>query len=78
LRSVRLLYVVHGYAFVKDEDWLVACCPKSQGPAARVARTKEEARDSLAGAIALILDDRREDALRGVPSDAIRDTVIVP
>jgi siroheme synthase (precorrin-2 oxidase/ferrochelatase) len=40
-------------------------------------RTKEEARTSLADAIALILEDRREDGLRGVPADAERETVIV-
>ena len=39
--------------------------------------SKEEARASLAEAIALVLEDRREDALRGVPPEAERDTVIV-
>lgn len=60
----------------KDEDWFVAYCPEIPGANGQ-GRTKDEARNSLAGAIALILEDRREDALRGVPSDAIRDTVIV-
>jgi predicted RNase H-like HicB family nuclease len=40
-------------------------------------RTVEECRANLAAAIALILEDRREDGLRGVPQDAIRDTVVV-
>jgi predicted RNase H-like HicB family nuclease len=40
-------------------------------------RTKEEARESLAAAIALILTDRREDGLRAVPPDAERETVTV-
>jgi len=40
-------------------------------------RTKDEARESLAAAIALILADRREDGLRAVPSDAERETVTV-
>ena len=40
-------------------------------------RTIEECRASLADAIALILEDRREDGLRGVPADAIRETVTV-
>ena len=39
--------------------------------------TKEEARESLVEAIALILADRRKDDLRGVPPDAERETVIV-
>jgi predicted RNase H-like HicB family nuclease len=60
----------------KDDHWFVAYCPEIPGANGQ-GRTKEEARDSLASAIALILEDRREDALRGVPSDAIRDTVVV-
>ena len=39
--------------------------------------TKAEAQDSLAEAIALILADRREDGLRGVPPEALRETVVV-
>ena len=38
---------------------------------------KEEARESLARAIELILQDRREDALRGLPADAEQETVTV-
>jgi predicted RNase H-like HicB family nuclease len=37
----------------------------------------EEARANLGEAIALILEDRREDALRGVPDSATRETVVV-
>jgi len=43
----------------------------------REGRTKQEARESLAAAIALILADRREDGLRAVPPDAERETVTV-
>ena len=39
---------------------------KSPGPTDK-AEAKEEARESLADALALILEDRREDGLRGVP-----------
>ncbi len=35
------------------------------------------ARESLAEAIALILQDRRDDAFRGVPPDAEQETVTV-
>ena len=38
---------------------------------------QEEARTSLTQAIALILEDRREEGLRGVPPDAERETVTV-
>ena len=37
--------------------------------------TVEEAKDSLRDAIALILEDRREDVLRGLPEDVIREKV---
>lgn len=40
-------------------------------------RTKEEARESLIEAISFILEDRREDGLRGVPEEAKRETIFV-
>ena len=58
----------------RDDEWYIAYCPEIPGANGQ-GRTKEEARESLAEAIALILEDRREDALRGVPPDAIRETV---
>lgn len=60
----------------RDQDWLVAFCPEIPGANGQ-GRTKEEALASLASAIALVLEDRREDGLRGLPSDAIRETVTV-
>lgn len=60
--------------FERDNDWYVAYCPEVPGANGQ-GKTKDEARQSLADAIALILDDRREDALRGVPADAERETV---
>ncbi len=62
--------------FERDGDWYIAYCPEIPGANGQ-GRTKDEARQSLAEAIALILDDRREDGLRGVPPDAERETVIV-
>ena len=41
------------------------------------AKSKEEAIESLAEAIKLILQDRREDGLRGIPPNAVRDKVTV-
>jgi predicted RNase H-like HicB family nuclease len=55
--------------FKRDGDWHVAYCPEIPGANGQ-DRTKEETRESLAIAIALILEDRREDALRGLPDDA--------
>ncbi len=62
--------------FERDDEWYIAYSPEIPGANGQ-GRTKEEARDSLAAAIALILHDRREDGLRGVPPDADRETVIV-
>ncbi len=60
----------------RDGEWFIAYCPEIPGANGQ-GRTREEARHSLGEAIALILTDRREDALRGVPPEADRDTVTV-
>jgi predicted RNase H-like HicB family nuclease len=60
----------------RDGDWFIAYSPEIPGANGQ-GRTKEEARANLADAIALILEDRREDGLRGIPDDAERDVVIV-
>lgn len=62
--------------FERDCEWYIAYCPEIPGANGQ-GKTKEEARQSLAEAIALILEDRREDALRGLPKDAERETVTV-
>jgi predicted RNase H-like HicB family nuclease len=62
--------------FERDGEWYVAYCPEIPGANGQ-GRTKEEARTSLAAAITLILEDRREDGLRGVPDSAERETVTV-
>ena len=61
----------------QDGDWYIGYCPEIPGANGQ-GRTVEECRNSLAQAISLILEDRRQDALRGVPADAIRDIVTVP
>ncbi|MBI4603572.1 MAG: type II toxin-antitoxin system HicB family antitoxin [Planctomycetes bacterium] len=60
----------------RDGEWYVAYCPEIPGANGQ-GKTKEEARRSLADAIALILEDRREDGLRGVPPEALRETVTI-
>jgi len=60
----------------QDGDWFVGYSPEIPGANGQ-GRTPEECRENLVAAIALILDDRREDGLRGVPDTAIRETVIV-
>jgi predicted RNase H-like HicB family nuclease len=56
--------------------WHVAYCPEIPGANGQ-GRTKATALKSLANAIALILEDRRKDGLRGVPASARREKVVV-
>ena len=51
-------------------------CPELPGANGQ-GETLEEAKESLREAIYLILEDRREDVLRGLPDDVIRETVSV-
>ena len=60
----------------QDGDWYIAYCPEIPGANGQ-GHTRDEARTSLSEAIALILEDRREDGLRGLPEDAEQDTVSV-
>jgi predicted RNase H-like HicB family nuclease len=60
----------------RDNEWFVAYCPEIPGANGQ-GKTKDQAIESLSGAIALVLEDRREDGLRGLPDDAIRETVTV-
>ena len=62
--------------FERHEEWYIAYCPEIPGANGQ-GRTKGEARASLAQAIALILEDRRQDGLRGVSVGAERDTIVV-
>ena len=58
-------------------DWYIAYCPEVPGANGQ-GRTIEECKASLADAISLILEDRREDGMRGLPGDAIREVVAIP
>jgi len=60
----------------QDGDWYIGYCPEIPGANGQ-GRTIEECRQNLTGAVSLILEDRREDALRGIPVDAIREVVVV-
>ncbi len=53
-----------------------AICPEIPGANGQ-GETIEEAKNNLREAIELILEDRREDILRGLPEDVIRDKVRV-
>ena len=60
----------------QDEGWFIAYSPEVPGANGQ-GRTKEQCLKSLSEAIAIILEDRREDALRGVPEDAERAVVSI-
>ncbi len=60
----------------QDENWFVAYSPEIPGANGQ-GRTKDEAIESLRDAILLILEDRREDGLRGAPQEAVREMVVV-
>jgi predicted RNase H-like HicB family nuclease len=60
----------------RDGDWFIAYCPEVPGANGQ-GRSKEEALENLAEAISLVLEDRREDGLRGIPEDAVLEKVTV-
>jgi len=60
----------------RDGKWFIGYCPEIPGANGQ-GHTIEVCRESLADAIALILEDRREDGLRGLPADALREKVTV-
>jgi predicted RNase H-like HicB family nuclease len=60
----------------RDGDWFIAYSPEIPGANGQ-GHSREECLDSLRDAIALILEDRREDGLRGLPPDAEREVVAV-
>lgn len=62
--------------FEQDGEWFIGYCLEVPG-ANGLGKTIEECRESLTESIALILEDRREDTRKGLPKDAIRETVLV-
>ena len=60
----------------RDGQWFIAYCPEIPGANGQ-GTTKDECLQNLADAIELVLEDRREDALRGLPADAVRDVVVL-
>jgi predicted RNase H-like HicB family nuclease len=62
--------------FERDGEWYIAYCPEIPGANGQ-GKTKGEARVSLCEAITLILQDRRQDGLRGIPPEAELETITV-
>ena len=60
----------------RDGRWHIAYCAEIAGANGQ-GRTKAAALKGLGDAIALILEDRRKDVLRGIPATARREKVVV-
>jgi predicted RNase H-like HicB family nuclease len=58
----------------QDQEWFIAYCPEFPGANGQ-GKTKQEAITNLKEGIFLLLKDRKEDALKGLPSDAICETL---
>lgn len=58
-REVRIVSNIYTAIFERDGEWHIAYCPEVPGANGQ-GRTKQEARESLASAIELILQDRLE------------------
>jgi predicted RNase H-like HicB family nuclease len=54
----------------RDGKWYIGYCAEIPGANGQ-GETVEECKKNLADAIALILQDRREDAQRGLPADGL-------
>ena len=57
-----------------DGEWYIAYCPEIPGANGQ-GKTKEECKKNLAEAIELILEDRRQDAFRGIPENAEKELI---
>ncbi len=60
----------------KDGDWYIAYCPEIPGANGQ-GKSIEECKQNLSEAISLILEDRRKDALRGIPPEARQETISI-
>ena len=62
--------------YEKGEKYWIGYCPKVPGANGQ-GESLEECRESLKEAVKLILEDRLEEGLRGVPEDAILEALLV-
>lgn len=65
-------------AFIEKapEGGFWAICPEVPGANGQ-GETVEEAKESLREAVSLILEDRLEDIKRGLPNDALQETIVI-
>ena len=60
----------------RDGDWYIAYCAEIPGANGQ-GKTKKACLKNLSEAIELILEDQRQDCLRGIPSNAVSETVAI-
>ncbi|OIP42632.1 HicB family protein [Candidatus Desantisbacteria bacterium CG2_30_40_21] len=60
----------------KDENWYIAYCAEISGANGQ-GKTKKECLKNLGEAIELMLEDRRQDFLCGIHTDAVSELVAV-
>ncbi len=60
----------------QDGVWFISYCAEVPGANGQ-GKTREECLDNLREAIALILEQRREDTLRSMPADAKQELVVL-
>ncbi len=60
----------------RDGKWFIGYCPEIPGANGQ-GHSKDECLQNLSAAIKLILENHREEGLRGVPADAGHDIVEV-
>ena len=60
----------------QDGPWYIAYCAEVPGANGQ-GESREECLDNLREAISLILEHRRDESLRSLPSDARQELVIV-
>lgn len=60
----------------KDGEWYIGYCLEIPGANGQ-GKTRDECKKNLAEAIGLILQDRREDALKGVPESAEKTSISI-
>ena len=61
---------------IAPEGGYWAICPEITGANGQ-GETKEDAKENLRQSIELILEDRREDAFRGLPKEVAQETVVI-
>ncbi|PYT25423.1 MAG: HicB family protein [Acidobacteria bacterium] len=60
----------------QDGPWFIAYCAEVPGANGQ-GRTREECLANLKEAIALVLEHKREDSLRSMPTDVKQELVVV-